>query len=298
MWYRWLPEYLASREFYNNLSFKGLIGSDKGKTPLEFREKGEPIVFLEATEHYWKAYLPMTVLTSIALFFVYRFVQSYRWLAKRLVAFCTLLTLMWPLCVQNIEYLSFRCFTQLTMPIASSATEYINLVSCYLVLFAVVVLAICLPFIIRGSNISYRILFEYLQPRNTPAMCFLAGWNVSRLFLGFCHSFLHSNYSLQMAMLATGHTAALVLTIQFRHCFWSKSVALCYSAMELSKVAMLWVRYAEAVLVSKSSMSQAKLCKITAEIEWMILFVIMATAFLDFVCRTVGLRHRYYSSKQ
>lgn len=46
VWYRWLPDPLAQSSTYMSVSFKGLLGTDRGQTPLTLQEKGETLLFL------------------------------------------------------------------------------------------------------------------------------------------------------------------------------------------------------------------------------------------------------------
>lgn len=150
-------------------------------------------MFLEATQDYWLAYIPITIITAMGLKLVYEILirLKYPRIAHFLLVFSTSITLLWSCLSQNSQYLAFRCFAQLRSPMTWTSLEMFNLIFCLLVLFALVLLAAALPFLITAAGISYRLIFAHLIPNNVVAQLYLSSWLLLRVLFGFCHSSLH-----------------------------------------------------------------------------------------------------------
>lgn len=170
-------------------------------------------------------------------------------LKKLLLTFSALSTLMWSLIGQNTRYLSFRCFMQLRLPVALTIGEHINLCICYIALFLIVVLSVCIPFFMKSFGVTYRLIFDQIRPRLTISMVFISAYNLFRLFTGFCHAYLHDDYSLQVGMLALSHSIELLILTNIQFCFLSKSVVLCFITRQAFKAMFFWMMLVEAQIV-------------------------------------------------
>lgn len=161
---RWLPEYIHFIPNYGAIGLQGL--SDRNRTSMLLQNRSQTILFLPSTHYYWISYIPINLLVGIALFFFYKrvVVRYLKFLINPLIANSSLSTLIWSICCQCTQHLSFRCFNQLTTPVATSFIQYLNLVVCLLVLFAITLFAVSLPFLMKYNGDSYCILEGILRP--------------------------------------------------------------------------------------------------------------------------------------
>lgn len=66
-WKRWEPDYIASIPVLHRPRFDSLNTNDYNRTPTALRNQSEHLIFISNTEHYWRTYVPLTIVTHFVL---------------------------------------------------------------------------------------------------------------------------------------------------------------------------------------------------------------------------------------
>lgn len=112
-WKKWEPDYIANIPLIHTAKFGSLDTNDYNRTPSTLKSRSETLVFITSTEHYWRTYIPLTVLSHFALMVLWSVLKGCKLLRNLLVAFSIVRPLVYSLYCQNTQYLSFRAFVQL-----------------------------------------------------------------------------------------------------------------------------------------------------------------------------------------
>lgn len=102
-----------------NVSYDQLISlSPVARTPEKFIRLDQNVNFLRQTEDYWMSSLPITLVTFVLLHFIAGLTTKYNWnFAKKFsLRFKYYGALSLTLIGENLQYLSFRCFSSMLEP--------------------------------------------------------------------------------------------------------------------------------------------------------------------------------------
>lgn len=99
---------------------------------------------------------------------------------------------------------------------------------CLLVLFATVVLAISMPFVLSKAVLTE--LFGHLRLKNMHSRLYLSAAVLLRVGVGFCHAYIIQSCPLLLAAIASFELVFIVLLVVLRRGFLSKSVYVCILA--------------------------------------------------------------------
>lgn len=145
-------------------------------------------------------------------------------LQDMLVVFSFVSSLMYSLCCQNTQYLSFRTVVQLLASTATTTGEVANIVGCLLVLFLTLALAVAMPVFLKRKVLAP--MFGHLNPRHPSFHCYLSLSFLRSFALGFCHAYLNSNCPLQLTVILAIENLLILIIVTLRHAFLSKLVLL------------------------------------------------------------------------
>lgn len=230
-------------------------------------------MFLPNTEHYWRTYIPLTVITHLLLMVLWRAIPNYPKIRKWLKSFSLFTPLLWTLCCQNAQYLSFRSFAQLLAPVAQTPGPHTNLVFSLMVLFGAVVLAISTPFILKHTTCA--ILFDCIYPTGGQFVLYVSTAIIVKVITGFCHAYLHYDQLLQLSVMLTIEVSFTCLILYLRTSFKSKSVWLCVILKSMSRVLLNM-----AIILELCVDHTTEECEIFAMIELFLIGTVFTTSIL------------------
>lgn len=160
-------------------------------TPMKFIELDGSSHFLIQTQEYWLSTVPISILSFGGFYLVFKLLVSFEFtnrFSHSLIKFKWPVFLLVNLIGENVQYLSFRCFSQTYQVSAGNRLEILNLFCCYVALFVVVFYAS-----------SWFVLFGTLPKQAKEVVC--EGFRCSlrtaahfsalssiRVFTGFMHS--------------------------------------------------------------------------------------------------------------
>ena len=175
------------------------------------------------TEHYWRTYLPLTLATHVGLMILFGLLKCWKKIQKMLAMFQFMASLVWSLCCQNTQYLSFRAFVQLLASQTTAKGEVINLILCILVLFLSLFLAVSLPVLIQRKVLT--VMFVHLNPRTRSFHWYISASLLLPFWIGFSHAFL-SNCAIQLTVMLLLELQFVWVLVILRRVFFSKTVLL------------------------------------------------------------------------
>jgi hypothetical protein len=128
----------------------------------------------------------------------------------------------------NIQYMSFRCFSQLYQPLPSGSTQIATIVTSYLSLFFVVIYATCAYFLLPTlfTKHSNMLLEGYRYRMKT--IVYLTLICTLKVCAGFIHSALCNDSSTQIISLLSLQSLFLVLLIDGQSLYLCKSIFICH----------------------------------------------------------------------
>jgi hypothetical protein len=159
-------------------------------TPFRFQWNNEDLFFLNNC----RGYLFYTVPSSVLLFFIFSklyYALSVRKLelAKLLIAFSSWAYLIVSLLGDNLQYLSFRCFSQLRYVIPNRGIlSYISIILSINIGFIAIICAICTYFLaLSWTSSNFR---PTLLLKRHNSCYYLMFWLVARMISGFIHAYI------------------------------------------------------------------------------------------------------------
>lgn len=194
--------------------------------PASFDALSENYHFLNETENFWTCCLVVLVPTFALLYLVRRRTQSQR-LKDILVKFACFSFLVLSLLSENIQFFSFRGFSQLygRSLIGSQTVVFnLNLVISYTMVFVSLAYAVAAPWLfvwLNTSEISKAIYDDFRVARRT-CLC-LSVYMLSRFFTGAMHAMLYDQPELQIVLLTTVQVINIFIVYILRKQFRKKT---------------------------------------------------------------------------
>jgi hypothetical protein len=206
------------------------------------------------------------------------------------VGFSSFTTLMWTLVCQNSQYITLRCFLQLTASTTTNSREVLNLSICVFTLFVTIFLAVAMPFLMCSAKVSYCLLFDHVKPGVVLSALFVSVSSLMRAYQGFCHAWLHSNYNCQQICLFLGNAVCLIFISYTHKIFSSKSVYLCTISSYGARTLLHFLMVLEAYVLCPDCQTPIIIVQAFANLEWCLICVVLFQAIAEFICKTAGFR--------
>lgn len=145
-------------------------------------------------------------------------IQRFKWMGFLLVS----------LLGENLQYLSFRCFSQL-FELKAGRGMALNIVTCYSLLFVVVFYAASSYFLIPSFSKSHGMLLEGFSV-SLRTVFYMVTLGVLKVFNGMVHSLLYGNELAQTGCLLVVQLFLLVILVVNRRIYSRKMLFVCHLA--------------------------------------------------------------------
>lgn len=206
-------------------NYNSNIPTQSDRTPISYAAANEDAYFLRGTSDIWLSSLPFTIGSFIILSLTRR-IFSKTVLARLLARFEFPCFLLVNIIGENVQYLSFRCFSQTyqLIPIGNTIVTYINLSVCFTVLFVVVFWSVAGYLILSEHLDKHRhLLFEGFTP-SKKIVFYLSIVLILRVVNGAIHSLLYSNKILQISLLSAVQLVLISMTNINRRSYLTKTL--------------------------------------------------------------------------
>lgn len=148
---------------------------------------------------------------------------------------------------ENLQYLSFRCFSQTFQLEAQSKTDVLNMVCCYTVLFIVLFYASAWFFILfRFPKAARTVVCDGFKVSVRTAVHSTCLYTL-RVFTGAIHSRFSEHGTIQIAILTTVQIIILLLVILNRSIYKSKTYLACHVCEAIFRILLHISIFAELV---------------------------------------------------
>lgn len=219
------------RALLRNYYKEYLPGNEDSKTPPTYQFLGDDAYFIRQTDDFWIFSTTLTVIVFIFFRHLRRFILRFEWMplwiARLLRKFKWFGFLAVGIAGENVQYLSFRCFSQLFQT-ETGHRNVLNLLLAFTVLFLVTFYAagslLFLPALLRRHS---ALLIEGFS-RSIRTAHYLTLVLLVRLAMGAVHSLLYETSRLQIAVLLGLQALLLGLALFYRRVFLRKSLLAIY----------------------------------------------------------------------
>lgn len=173
------------------------------------------------TESLWLGTLSSTILTFIIMSFIHLLVNKYtkNYLLKN---YSYLGMVFVSIIGSNIQYLSFRCFSQLYQMVPVGIGYNLNLVFCYIVLLLIIIYSV--TGVVLFKTVYNKANFEYILEDlfGQEWLSWFVISNLSKMLTGFIHAYFYYNSFVQTLLLTivyivkTGVYSSSIINVQGR----------------------------------------------------------------------------------
>lgn len=203
--------------------------SETANSPATYPGVGEDVYLLRQTDEYWLFTIPSAVLGFLLFHYLHLLMGRVRRLqnpAKLLCRFQWNGMLVVALFGENIQYLSFRCFSQLYQRGIAAPSGLLNLAVTYSVLFLALLYAAAscalLPLLSRHAA-SRKLLAEGFAG-GAGTTLHLTALSLFKFLAGFAHGMLFWEPEQQVGLLLAMHAAILLLILLDRGLYTRRTI--------------------------------------------------------------------------
>jgi hypothetical protein len=199
--FKWLPQPL--QPIYNQYVggfVQAFFPSDSVQTLQKWLDVNETTNFMQTTVDFWCSMVPLTVVSFFTIHIVLHFMKN-NWFKRFLIRFTVKATVLVSIFGDNVQYLSFRCFSQLyDISINPQAKIFstLNLTMSYIVLICTLAFVCVFYVLLKYIENKQAYVFAEGFKRCNRGYFYLAQMNAMRFLLGALHAILYLNSSLQI----------------------------------------------------------------------------------------------------
>lgn len=194
-----------------------ILCEDLDRTPPEFRENDGDVYFLDNTEQIWTFSLPLSVVL-FALFYGVHLLVNKCVKTNLFKSYNYFLMILVDQVGSNVQYFSFRAFSQFYQLVPLGPTYYANVAICYSVLFVVLLYSVASPLLFAA--VYSRASFEYIlfDLFGQSWVVLFAVSNLLKMFTGFVHAYFYYAPMVQTALLTVSYLVKSVFyTFAIKH---------------------------------------------------------------------------------
>jgi hypothetical protein len=198
--------------------------------PNSYVELSEDANLLRQTEDFWISSLPFTIITFIIIYFLHALLSKFE-VTKKIAVFIKRFSwfgsIFTSILGNNLQYLSFRCFSQLYQPLPLGLNQTITIITAHVTLFLVIFFA----------SSSYLILPSFFPINSTMLLegyrrfyktgFYLIILNLLKVLSGYIHSALYKDNLSQILYLLIIQIFIFLLLLKNHSIFLLKSVFTC-----------------------------------------------------------------------
>ena len=203
---RFIPAPLEGVYATLDMSYRDdILSNDLGRSPPKFASLDGDVYFLKTTQDLWVSSLPISLVCFVLFALLHALISRHcrsRFLKRYQYAGMVALDVFG--C--NVDYYSFKCFSQLHQTVPLGRQYYCNLASCFLFLLLLVLYSASYMGVFRFlyEKVDGDYLAQELFAEVSPGV--FACFNVAQLFIGFSHAFLVDYPVVQSVLLFATYT--------------------------------------------------------------------------------------------